>query len=105
MTAYKSKYIREPENQVVLLMITDSKKYHYLALKSKPTTDGYNRPIKNLSRLLRRISSNHVGDYYCLNCFHPRSTDNALKKHERLCGNYDCCHIVLPKEDEKNTKI
>ena len=82
MIAYKSKYNRKPENQVVLLMINHGKKYHYLALKSKPTTDGYNRPIKNLSRLLRGISSNHVGDYYCLNCFHPKSIDNALKKHE-----------------------
>ena len=30
--AYKSKYNHESENQVVLLMITDGKKWHYLAL-------------------------------------------------------------------------
>ena len=91
--ACKSKHDRKRENQVVLLMISDGKrsdrvkKYYYLALKNKPTIDGYNRPIRSLSRLLRGISSNHVGDHYCLNCFHSKSTDNALKKHERLCGN------------------
>ena len=34
------------ENQVIFLMITDGKKWHYLAAKS-------------LSALLRRIASNH----------------------------------------------
>ena len=108
--ACKSKYNRKRKNQVVLLMITDDKrsegvkKYHYLTLKNKPTIDGYNRPIRGLSRLRRGISSNHVGDYYCLNCFHSKSTDNALKKHERLCGNYDYWHIVKPKKDNKILK-
>ena len=32
--AYKSKYNCKPKNQVVLLMITDGKKRHYIALKS-----------------------------------------------------------------------
>ena len=32
--AYKSKYNRERKNKVVLLMITTSKKWHYIALKS-----------------------------------------------------------------------
>ena len=44
------------ENQVTLLIITDGKKWHYLAVKS-------------LSALLRGITSNHNGDFYCLNCF------------------------------------
>ena len=44
------------ENQVNLLIITDGKKWHYLAVKS-------------LSALLRGITSNHNGDFYCLNCF------------------------------------
>ena len=52
-------------------MITDSTKWHYLALKSEPKFYGgklCNRPVKNLSRLLRGIRSNHHGDFYCLNC-------------------------------------
>ena len=42
-------------------MITNGKKWHYFAVKS-------------LSALLRGISSNHVEDYYCLGCFHSKST-------------------------------
>ena len=43
--AYKSKYNRKRENQVVLLMITDGEKWHYTVLGSVGTTDGFNRPI------------------------------------------------------------
>ena len=64
--------------------------------KSIPTDDEYDRPIRGISRLLRGILSNHFGDYYCLNCFRLFNTDNALKKHERLCDNHDYCHIVMP---------
>ena len=85
-------------------MITDGKKWYYLALKSVRTTNGYNRSMRTLSRLLRGITSNHIGDYYCLGCFHSKSADNELKKHERLCGKHDYCHIVMPKEDEKILK-
>ena len=50
---YKSKYNRKRKNQVVLLMITDGKKKHYIALKCEPTNDGFNRTIKSLSKLFR----------------------------------------------------
>ena len=59
-------------------MITNGKKWHYNALKSEHTDDGFNRPIKSLSR---GITSNHCGDFYCLNCLHSFKTDNALKRH------------------------
>ena len=55
--AYKSKHNVKRENQVILLMITDGKKWHYLAVKSLPA-------------LLRGITSNHDGDFFRLNCFH-----------------------------------
>ena len=79
--AYKSIYNRKRENQVVLLMITNGEKWHYIALKSERTDDGFNRPIKDLSRLFRRVTSNHHGDFYCLNCLHSFRTDNPLKKY------------------------
>ena len=66
-------------------MITDGEKWHYLALKSKPILYNEklcNRPVKILCRLLRRKSSNHHGDYYCLKCFDLYTTENRLKKHE-----------------------
>ena len=63
---YKSKHSFKRENQVTLLMITDGKKWHYLAVKSLPA-------------LLREIISNHDGDFYCLNCFHSYSAEKNLK--------------------------
>ena len=85
-------------------MITDGKEWHYLALKSVRATNGYNCPMRSLSRLLRGITSNHIGDYYCLGSFHSKSTDNELKKHERLRDKHDYCHLVMQKEDEKILK-
>ena len=64
--AYKLKYNLERENQVILLMITDSKKWHYLAVKKLPA-------------LLRAITSNSNGDFYCLNCFHHIVQTKNLK--------------------------
>ena len=63
---YKSKNNFKHENQGILLMFTDGKKWHYLAVKSLPA-------------LLRGITSNHDGDFYCLNCFHLYSTEKNLK--------------------------
>ena len=54
--AFKSKYNRKRESQVVLLLITNDEKYHYLALKSIPTADGYCRPVWSFSRLCRGIT-------------------------------------------------
>ena len=71
--AYKSKYNRKRENQVVLLMITNGEQWHYMALKSKHTDDGFNRPTRSLSRLFRGITANHNGHFYCLNCLHSKT--------------------------------
>ena len=68
--AYKSKYNLIRDNQIILLMISNGKNWHYLAVKS-------------LSRLLRGISSNHNSDYYCLNCFHSYWTENILNVHKK----------------------
>ena len=102
--AYKSKYNRKRENQVVLLMITNGEKWHYIALKSVRTDDGFNRPIRSLSRLFRGITSNNHGDFYSLSYLNSFRTDNALKKHERLCGKNDYCHIEMPTKDNNTLK-
>ena len=80
--AYKSKYIVTPENQVILLMITDDEKWHYLA-------------VKNLSALFREITGNNHGDFYCLNCFQSYTTENKLKKHKKVCENHDYCYVEM----------
>ena len=69
--AYKSKYNLIRDNQIILLVISSGKNWHYLAVKS-------------LSRLLRGISSNHNSDYYCLNCFHSYRTENKLNVHKKI---------------------
>ena len=63
-------------------MITNGKKHHYL-------------PVTNLSLLLEKISSNHDGDVYCLNCFSSYTTKNKLK---------DSCRIDVPSWAEKTLK-
>ena len=73
-------------------MIGDGKKYHYLA-------------VTNLSGLLQGNSSNHEGDFYCLNCFNSYTTKNKLKEHEEICNNHSSCHIEMPKWVQKNIKI
>ena len=45
-----SKYNRKCENQVVLWMITNGEQWHYIALKSIRTDDGFNGPIRSLSQ-------------------------------------------------------
>ena len=72
-------------------MTTDGKKWHYLA-------------VKKLSSLLRRIASNHNGDFYCLNCFYSYRTENKLTKHEKVCNKYDYCYVEMPSEDNKTLK-
>ena len=67
--AYKSKHNVKHEIEVIFLMITDGKKWHYLAVKS-------------LSALFGGITSNHVGDFCCLNWFHSYSTKKSLKNRK-----------------------
>ena len=52
-------------------MITDGKKWHYLA-------------VTTLSALLRGMTSNHVGDFYCLSCLHSCRTEdkNVIKNND-----------------------
>ena len=86
-------------------MIANGFEWHYLALKSIPTEDGYMRPTQSISRLFNKITStNTTNDYYCLNCFHSCRTESKLKKHEVVCNNNDYCEIVLPNEKEKVIK-
>ena len=90
--AYISKYNNERYNQVNVLMITDgTSNWHYLA-------------IKNISGLLRGITSNHNGDFYCLNCLHSYRTKSKLRKHEKICKDHDFCDIKMPDEDNKILK-
>ena len=67
------------EKQVILLMIPNGeerkakskgRQWHYLA-------------VKELSALLRGITSKHYGDFYCLNCLHSFRSKNKLELHKK----------------------
>ena len=64
-SAYISIYNHKRDNKVNLLIITDNNNWHYLA-------------IKNVPKSLRRRTSNHNGDFYCLNCFHSYTTEKKI---------------------------
>ena len=70
-------------------MISNQKKesWHYLA-------------VKELSILLREITSKHHGNFHCLNCLHSFRTKNKLKYHEKVCKNKDFCGIVMSSEKD-----
>ena len=88
--AYKSKHNLTREKQVILLMIFDEK-WHYTA-------------VTRLSELLRGVTGNNNGAFYCLNCFHAYRTENKLEKHKKICENHDYCHVEMPNEDHKIIK-
>ena len=64
-------------------MITDSKKWHYLAVKS-------------LSALLKGVTSNHKGDFY--------RTRDKLEKHENACKDHDYCYVEMSNKDNNILK-
>ena len=45
------------------------------------------------------MTSDHNGDFYCLNCLHSFSTKNKLESHKKACKNKDCCNVFMPSQD------
>ena len=78
--AYRSEHNNKCKKQVTLSMITDGKKWHYLA-------------VTNLPASLQGNISNHERDFYCLICFSSYITKNKLRKHKEICNNHDSYHI------------
>ena len=102
MSEYISKHNFARKNQVTLLQITDNKgTWHFLALKSIPTEDGFMRPTKSFSRLMEGISSENHGEYYCYECFHSFRCKSTLRKHEELCKDHKHCKVTLPTKGKK----
>ena len=71
---YRPKNNLTCNKQIILLMITDDKRWHYLV-------------VTNLSGLL--ITSTNEKHFYCLNCFHSYRTKNKLESHKKICKNHD----------------
>ena len=72
-------------------MIMDDEKWHYLA-------------GKELSALIRGITSKHNGGYYYINCPHLFRTENKLKAYENVCKNHDYCYIEICKNGKNTLK-
>ena len=89
--AYKSKQNLTCDKQVILLMITDGEKWHYLT-------------VKNLPGLLRGITSTHKEEFYCLNCFCSYKTKMSSKYIKKICENHNYCHIEMPTKDNNIIK-
>ena len=66
-------------------MITNGKKWYYLA-------------VKGLSALLRGTTSKHYGDFYWLNCFHSYS---AKGKPKDVCEKHDYFHVEMSQENNR----
>ena len=75
-----------------------------MALQKILTEDGFYHPTKTLSRLFKGITSNHDGDFYCLNCLHSFRIYNKLKEHERLCENNEYCKVDMPDKKKSILK-
>ena len=89
--ADRSRYNLTYEEQIVLLMITDGEKWHYLT-------------VKNLSGILRGITSTHYGGFHCSNCFRSYRTKSKLELHIKICENHDHCHVEMPTKNNNIIK-
>ena len=89
--AYRSRYNLTYAEQVILLMITDGVKWHYLT-------------VKNLSGLLRGITSTHYGDFHCLKCFRSYRTKSKLELHKKICEDRDYCSVQMPTKNNNIIK-
>ena len=69
--AYKSKQNLTCNKQVILLMITDGEKWHYLIVKNSPG-------------LLRGITSTHKEDFYCFRSYRTRNKLEVHKKYVKI---------------------
>ena len=67
---YKSEFNKTREKQVILLIITDDQKQHYLF-------------VKNLNSLLKKKYA--CSENYCLNCLRLFRTKLKLKQHQATC--------------------
>ena len=72
--AHVSKHNSNREKQVILLMISNEEKWHYLA-------------VEKLSALLTGIKSKHHGEFYCqnyLNFLQQKTKVNLIKKYGKI---------------------
>ena len=85
--AYISKFNSIRPKIADVLIIQQGVKTHYVA-------------IKNLSRLLRGVTSTNNGDFYCRNCLKSFRTKTARDDHVGPCMDHEFCNVIMPDEGE-----
>ena len=90
--AHVSKHNSNCHKQVTLLIIPNGEGWHYLA-------------VKKLSALLRRTTSKHHCEFYCLNRLQSFPTENKCESHKKLCENKDYCNVIMSSEDNKRLEF
>ena len=72
------------ENVINLMLITESNRKHYVAIKS-------------LSRLLSNQNTKHNGkEYFCMNCLHGFKEESSRNKHVGYCKDNESVRIEMP---------
>ena len=66
---------------------------------------GHYLAVKCVSGWFKGVTSNHVGDFYWLNCFHLLRTESKLKNHKNVFKYHNYCYVEMPKEDSKSVKV
>ena len=59
----------------------------------------YYLAVKQLSVLLRGITSKNNGDFQYLNCLHSFRIKNKCESLHRVCENKYFCNVIIPFED------
>ena len=68
-----SKHNLNHEKQILILMVPKRKLWYYLT-------------VRNLSVLLRTITSKYDSDFCCMNCLHYIAPENSLEYLKKVCG-------------------
>ena len=91
-SGYASKPNSDREKEIILLMIQNRERWHYLALKK-------------VSTFFRGITSKHQCDFYCLNCLLSSATGSKLESHKNAFLKKDFCNVAMPSVDTKILKF
>ena len=92
-TVCRSEHNRKCKKHVNLLMIVDSEKRNYTA-------------IKNISRLLSKLNRKNKRAYhYCMNCLNGFCTESARGKHYGYCSSNGHVKVNMSTEKEKWLKF
>ena len=84
---YVSKHNSVREKQVILLIIPNGEGCEAKSQGLQGLQRSHYLAVKQLSALLRGITSQRYNDFCCLNYLHSFRTKNKLESHKKVSGN------------------